>query len=50
MKALGKFFLLILVACYVSTIDGESDTVINTASDGVKTGAKVVADATKNAG
>jgi len=61
MQVLGKILLLIVVACYVTTIYAESktvkDTVVDgathikdTVSDGVETGAKVTTDAVKNAG
>ncbi len=57
MQVLGKILLLIVVACYVTTIYAESNTVVDgathikdTVSDGVETGAKVTTDAVKNAG
>ena len=61
MQLLGNLSLLIVIVCYVSTINAKSktvkDTVIDgatnikdTVSDGVATGAKVAADAAKHAG
>ncbi len=61
MQVLGKILLLIVVACYVTTIYAKTqtvkDTVVegatnikDTVSDGAKTGAKIAADAAKNAG
>jgi hypothetical protein len=65
MQILGKLLLLIVVVCYVSTAYGKQNTVkdsvvkqatqikddvVDTVSDGVKTGAKVISDAAKTAG
>jgi hypothetical protein len=57
MQTLGNILLLIVVVCYVSTIFAKSKTVKDSVIDGatnikhtVSEGAKVAADAAKNAG
>jgi hypothetical protein len=57
MQNLGKVLLLLLLACYLSTIDAKTQTVKDTVVEGatnikdtVSDGAQVVTDAAKNAG
>lgn len=61
MQILGKILFVIFISCFILTINAKSKTVTDTVvegatnikdtvADGVKTGAKVAADAAKNAG